>query len=186
MIKETRNVFADASDRGTPDQSQRDHQTSRDPRRGSSASSRYGRSTARISQQLIANAAQQPDTVGERLEALYNLQFKTFQAALEKFIATRLDEATVGRQQAQDVSTRVYWILIAVIAVVALVNIILVVALSASLQSKLKGIFGKLEALRRGDLTEETCRRPAPTNWRRSQPASMRFSTRCKVSCATS
>ena len=104
--------------------------------------------------QLIANAGQQHETDNERLAALYNQQFKGFQASLEKFVGVRLDEARIGREQAQDVSTRVYWTLIAVIAAVAIVNIVLVVAVSASLQSKLKGILGKLAGLRQGDLTE--------------------------------
>ena len=108
----------------------------------------------KASQQLIANAANSPDTVDAQLAALYNTQFKGFQAALEKFIDVRLDEAQAGRATAQTVSARVYWIMIAVIVAVALVNILLVVTLSATLQAKLKGIQHKLVGLRQGDLTE--------------------------------
>ena len=155
MIKETRDVFADA-DKAIEERQAKVSAIIKRPEIRDEFKHIVALWTQydKDSQQLIADAAQQPETVNERLAALYNQQFRGFQAALEKFIAVRLDEATVGRQQAQDVSARVYWILIAVIAIVALINIILVVALSASLQSKLKGMLGKLAALRQGDLTD--------------------------------
>ena len=106
------------------------------------------------SQQLIANAAATPETTNEQLVALYNTQFKSFQGALEKFVDERLAEAKHGRDEAQRVSARTYWIMISVIGIVAIINVALVVALSLSLQKGLKRILDKLAGLRQGDLTE--------------------------------
>ena len=106
------------------------------------------------SQQLITLAATHPEPVDDQLIALYNNQFKSFQTALEKFVDDRLGEAKSGRDEAQRVSARAYWIMISVIGVVAVINIALVIALSLSLQMSLTGILRKLAGLRQGDLTE--------------------------------
>jgi methyl-accepting chemotaxis protein len=105
------------------------------------------------SQQLIALAASDGKAANTQVVALYNAQFKPFQAALEKFVATRLDEAHAGRAEAQKVAERVYWIIVSLIVAVAVVNIALVLMLSASLQRGLAGILGPLGSLRQGDLT---------------------------------
>ena len=106
------------------------------------------------SQQLIKLAGTDAKSANDKVVPLYNAQFKPFQAALEKFVADRLADARTARAQAQALSTRVYWSIIVLIVVVAVANIVLVLMLSAMLQTRLAGILGKLVHLRQGDLTE--------------------------------
>jgi methyl-accepting chemotaxis protein len=106
------------------------------------------------SQQLISLASRDAKLANEGLVPLYNAQFKPFQSALEAFVANRLVDATNARDEARSISARVYWTVIPLMAIVAVVVIVLVMFVSSSLQSGLKGILQKLGSLRQGDLTE--------------------------------
>lgn len=108
----------------------------------------------RESQKLISMAAVEPKAANEKIIPLYNQEFKPFQAALEKFIAARQDEAEKGMAQARAVSTQTFWKITALLVLVISINLAMVLHLSTSLQSILSRIQQRLIPLRQGDLTQ--------------------------------
>lgn len=106
------------------------------------------------SQSLIQLGQTDIKTATEKLVPLYNGEFKPFQSALEKFIGVRQSEAAQAREQATEVSGRIFWQLIALIGLIAAVNVFVVLNLARSLQSGLRGIQQKIVLLKQGDLTQ--------------------------------
>jgi len=106
------------------------------------------------SRAIIKQAAGDAKAANERVVPLYNAQFRPFQAALEKFVADRIVDATQARDEANRIASRVYWTNVPLLVVIALINVGLVLLLSASLQNSLAGILEKLAILRQGELTE--------------------------------
>jgi methyl-accepting chemotaxis protein len=106
------------------------------------------------SQELIKLAATDAPSANAKLLPLYKSEFKPFRLSLEKFVADRLVEAVRGREEAKQVSSRVYWTIIPLVGIVAFINITLVLVLSSALQNSLGGVLQKLAELRRGNLTE--------------------------------
>jgi len=90
----------------------------------------------------------------ERINALYQNDFKPFIAALDNFSQARLDEAAKGRQAMQTTSERVFWTIVPTIVVVTLLIVGLVVSLSLSLQNSLRAILSALQPLTEGKLSE--------------------------------
>jgi methyl-accepting chemotaxis protein len=113
------------------------------------------------SQALIKLAATDPKSANEKLVPLYNTGFKPLQAALEKYISERQKDATDAKELAKSVSSKTYWQIISLLALVTVVNIFVVLKLSMSLQTALHAIHEKLVPLKRGDLTQ---RLPEGTN----------------------
>ncbi|HZX32538.1 MAG TPA: methyl-accepting chemotaxis protein [Rhodocyclaceae bacterium] len=106
------------------------------------------------SQALIKLAASDPKAANDKIVPLYNAEFKPFQAALEKFVADRMAEASAGREEANRTAERVYWTIVPLLVVVALINVALVLLLSSSLRKSLDAMLQRLSLLREGDLTQ--------------------------------
>jgi methyl-accepting chemotaxis protein len=106
------------------------------------------------SQDLIRLAVSNPKLANEKLAPLYNEKLKPFQSALEKFVSTRLEEAAQARNQANILSTKVYWTIVILILLVAAIMVTFVVNLSMGLQAGIRGIQQKLIPLKQGDLTQ--------------------------------
>jgi methyl-accepting chemotaxis protein len=105
------------------------------------------------SQKLIKLAASDAKNANERVTPLYNAEFKPFQAALEKFVAARQQEAAQAVESAKKASSSTYWAVILVLALVSVLNVGLLLRLSHRLRQVLVGILAALEPLRKGDLT---------------------------------
>jgi methyl-accepting chemotaxis protein len=105
------------------------------------------------SQKLLKLAAGDAKGANDRVTPLYNAEFKPFQAALEKFIAIRQQEAQQSVASAETTSTRVYWGIVILLAVVTVVNVGMVMRLCRTLKKSLVGIAEALAPLRQGDLT---------------------------------
>lgn len=106
------------------------------------------------SQTLIKLAATDAKAANARLVPLYNSQFKPFQAALEKFVAIRVDEAKQAEQNAKTISSRVFWGIVAAMGFATVLVAGMIITLTRSLQKGLQGILDKLVPLRQGHLTE--------------------------------
>jgi len=103
---------------------------------------------------LLATAANDPKAANEELVRIYNQQFKPLQAELDGFIAQRREESAQGVAAAQAVSSKVFWIVIGLLAVGITLTTLAILAVSVSLQSSLKGILQQLVPLSQGDLTQ--------------------------------
>ncbi|WP_374481499.1 methyl-accepting chemotaxis protein [Zoogloea sp.] len=103
---------------------------------------------------LIATAADNPKVANEALLQVYNQQFKPFQADLDGFIAQRREESAKGVEEARAVSSKVFWIVIGLLAVGIVMTTLVVLGVSLSLQSALQGMLRQLAPLSQGDLTQ--------------------------------
>lgn len=106
------------------------------------------------SRNLIKLAETDAKAASDRLTPLYAQEFKPFQAALEKFIGTRRDEAVEGIAQAEAVLSRTYWAVILLLGSVSVIIVTIVFMLSRTLRAALAGIQQQLIPLRQGDLTQ--------------------------------
>jgi len=90
----------------------------------------------------------------ERINSLYQNDFKPFITALEKFSESRFAEADQGRKAVQSTQDRVFWTIVPTLVIVTLVILGLVINLSLSIQTSLKGILAALKPLIEGRLSE--------------------------------
>ncbi|WP_079434768.1 methyl-accepting chemotaxis protein [Zoogloea sp. LCSB751] len=103
---------------------------------------------------LLATAADDPKDANEALLQVYSQQFKPFQAELDGFIAKRREESAKGVEEAQAVSSEVFWIVIGLLAVGIVLTASVIIGVSLSLQSSLQAILRQLAPLSQGDLTQ--------------------------------
>ncbi len=108
----------------------------------------------KASREIINLAASDAQAANARLVPLYNAELKPFQAALERFIALRQEEAAQALVEARSVSQNTYWAVITLLLLVTVVNVALVLSLSRSLQAALTGNLSSLAGLRQGDLRQ--------------------------------
>ncbi len=106
------------------------------------------------SRRILVLAESDAAAAGAKLMPLYQEQFKPFKKALEQFIEVRLTEARAGRENANAVSARVFWIIVAVICAVGIINTLIVLFVAVSLQRDLVSIQGKISILHDGNLTQ--------------------------------
>ena len=106
------------------------------------------------SRELIALAATDARAATARLDGVYQTDFKPFQAALDKFVAERVQDADKARQAAKDTEARVFWIVVPGALAGAAVILGFLFAFSHSLRTGLAGILAKVEPLRQGRLNE--------------------------------
>ena len=102
---------------------------------------------------LIAASGNDAEGARAQVTALYEKQYQPFYKALDGFITKRLEEAKVGRIDAEQVSRRTINALIGLIVSITIINGLLVVVFSRALQRELDEVNASLGILRAGDLT---------------------------------
>ncbi len=108
----------------------------------------------KASQALLELAKTDAKAANERVVPLYNSQFKSFQAALDKFVDDRVHDAGEATKNAEEASNQVFWTIVPILAIGALLVIGFVLILSQSIQAALRGVLTKLEPIKDGNLTE--------------------------------
>jgi methyl-accepting chemotaxis protein len=106
------------------------------------------------SQGLIKLAVSDPKSANDQLIPLYNREFKPLQAELEKFVSRLQQDSKQAYDEAETVSKRTYWTVIALILAVTVICCYFVLNLSIGLESGLKAIHEKIVPLKAGDLTQ--------------------------------
>jgi methyl-accepting chemotaxis protein len=103
---------------------------------------------------LISLAATDAKRANDKLVPLYNQEFKPFQAALERYVQARQEEAAQGVTQAKATSDKTFWQLTVLLAAFAAIILSMLLTVAMSLESGLRAILRPLPPLSQGDLTQ--------------------------------
>ena len=104
--------------------------------------------------EIIRLSATDRAQANARMMQLYKQGFEPFLTRLSAFIVKRQGEAGQGIAEARSVGSRMFWAIGVVLALASVLILLVLFAVSGSLQSSLRAILRQLEPLRDGDLTQ--------------------------------